>query len=136
MGTLALGVYCTPHPRSLQEQTSPMSGILQAGDITLVAGNQPWFTPQKASNAANQGLKKKKDAFQGAPWLSSGQAPAFSVPRAQVQSLVGELRSRKLCRGAKKKKKKSIPESYLFKIISTSLVMSTSLRQLSKLASQ
>ena len=40
------------------------------------------------------------------PWWSSGQASVLSLPRAWVQSLVGELRSRKP-RGVAKKKKKN-----------------------------
>ena len=38
----------------------------------------------------------------GIPWRSSGWDSAFSLPRAWVQSLVGELRSHKP-RGAAKK---------------------------------
>ena len=33
----------------------------------------------------------------GIPWWSSGEDSIISLPRAQIQSLVGELRSHKLC---------------------------------------
>ena len=42
----------------------------------------------------------------GLPWWSSGQDSAFSLPGAQVQSQVEELRSLKLCGTAKKNGKK------------------------------
>ena len=41
--------------------------------------------------------------IQGVPWWSSGQDSMLLLPRAQVQFLVGELRSCKLCSAAKKK---------------------------------
>ena len=36
------------------------------------------------------------------PWESSGKGSMLSLPRAQVHSLVGELRSHKLCGVTKK----------------------------------
>ena len=42
----------------------------------------------------------------GVRWQSSGKDSELSLPRTWVQSLVRELRSRKLCGVAKKKKEK------------------------------
>ena len=50
---------------------------------------------------ANQCIKK----FSGLPWWSSGQDSVLSLQRSWVPSLVGELRSPKLCGAAKKRKK-------------------------------
>ena len=46
----------------------------------------------------------------GIPWWSSSQDSVLSLPRAQVQSLVGELGSHKpcICSTTKKKKKEKI----------------------------
>ena len=52
--------------------------------------------------------------IQGVPWRSSGWDPVLLLPRAQVQSLVGELRSHKprgTAQKEKKKKKKIYPTS-------------------------
>ena len=54
----------------------------------------------KINSPQKVGILKKR----GIPWRSSGQDSALSLLRAQVQSLVGELRSHKPCSTAKKKK--------------------------------
>ena len=50
----------------------------------------------------------KFNFFKGLPWRSSGWDLALSLPWLRVQSLVGELRSRKRCGAAKKKKVNSL----------------------------
>ena len=50
--------------------------------------------------------EEKKMGWEGIPWLSSGLDSAFSLPRAKVCFLVGELKSHRLRGVAKKKKKK------------------------------
>ena len=54
----------------------------------------------------NKDKNSRIDEKMGIPWWSSDWDSAFSLPRAQVQSLVGELRSQKLRGMAKKKKEK------------------------------
>lgn len=44
----------------------------------------------------------------GISWQSSGQDCVLSLLRVQVQSLVEELRSQKLCGSLKKRKKKEV----------------------------
>ena len=51
-------------------------------------------------------LFRIKTVVKGISWGSSGQDSTLSVPRAQVQSLVGELRAHKPCGKAKTEKKK------------------------------
>ena len=48
--------------------------------------------------------EKRKRKLWGIPWLSSGWDSVLPLQGAQVQSLVGELRSCKPCRAAIKKK--------------------------------
>ena len=51
---------------------------------------------------ANQHIKK----FSGLPWCSSCYDSVLSLQRSWVPSLVGELRSPRLCGAAKKKEKR------------------------------
>ena len=60
----------------------------------------------------SEGVVNYKDPFEGIPRQSSVKDSELSLLRAQVQSLVGELRSCKLRRVAKKKKKN--PFEYIF----------------------
>ena len=48
--------------------------------------------------------KDEKTYLEGIPWQSSGWESALSLPRAWVQSLVGELKSHKPRSTAKKEK--------------------------------
>ena len=61
---------------------------------------------QTQSMINHEFIKRYKTESQGIPWQSSGQDCALSLLRGRIQSLVGALRSHKLCGAAKKKKKK------------------------------
>ena len=69
----------------------------------------------------SEGVVNYKDPFEGIPRQSSVKDSELSLLRAQVQSLVGELRSCKLRRVAKKKKK--IHLNIFFKVAALPLLI-------------